>query len=64
MGIGLASVFALARIAASYVYGVAPTDYLTLGGAVLLLRVASGAACSLPARRAARIDPMVALRYE
>jgi putative ABC transport system permease protein len=64
MGVGLAGVFALARVAASYVYGVAPTDYLTLGGAVLLLGLASAAACFLPARRAARIDPMVALRYE
>ena len=60
MGVGLAGVFALARVAASYVYGVAPMDWLTLAGAVLLL----GVACGLPARRAAKIDPMVALRYE
>jgi putative ABC transport system permease protein len=64
MGVGLAGVFALARVAASYVYGVAPMDTLTIVGAVLLLGVASAVACSLPARRAARIDPMVALRYE
>jgi putative ABC transport system permease protein len=64
MGVGLAGVFALARVAASYVYGVAPMDGLTLAGAVLLLGAASGVACGLPARRAARIDPMAALRYE
>ncbi len=64
MGVGLAGVCALARVAASYVYGVAPMDGLTLAGAVLLLGVASAVACGLPARRAARIDPMAALRYE
>ncbi len=64
MGAGLAGMFALARIAASYVYGVAPMDALTIGGATLLLGVASTVACGLPARRAARIDPMAALRYE
>jgi predicted permease len=63
LGVGLAGVFVLARVAASYIYGVAPTDYLTLGGAVLLLGLASTVACFLPARRAAKIDPMVALRY-
>jgi putative ABC transport system permease protein len=64
MGAGLAGMVALARVAASYIYGVAPLDPLTLGGAVLLLGVASALACALPARRAARIDPMLALRYE
>jgi predicted permease len=64
LGAGLAGVCALARVAASYVYGVAPMDGLTLAGAVLLLGLASAAACFLPARRAARIDPMAALRYE
>ncbi len=64
MGAGLAGVCALARVVASYVYGVAPMDGLTLAGAALLLGVASAVACGLPARRAARIDPMAALRYE
>jgi len=64
MGAGLAGIFALARVAASYVYGVAPMDGPTIGGAVLLLSVASAVACGLPARRAANIDPMAALRYE
>jgi predicted permease len=64
IGIGLAGVWALARVAASYVYGVAPMDGLTIGGAVLLLGIASAVACFLPARRAAGIDPMVTLRCE
>jgi predicted permease len=63
-GIGLIGMFALARVAAGYVYGVAPLDPLTLVGAAFLLGIVSILACSLPARRAARIDPMAALRYE
>jgi ABC-type antimicrobial peptide transport system permease subunit len=64
MGVGLAAVAALARVAASFVYGVTPMDPPTLAGAVLLLAFASILACSLPARRAAKVDPMTALRYE
>jgi putative ABC transport system permease protein len=64
MGVGLAGVCALACVAASYVYGVAPMDGLTIGGAVLLLGIASAVACFLPACRAAGIDPMVTLRCE
>jgi putative ABC transport system permease protein len=64
LGAGLAGLVALARVAASYIYGVAPLDPLTLAGAGLLLGAASAVACGLPARRAARIDPMAALRYE
>jgi predicted lysophospholipase L1 biosynthesis ABC-type transport system permease subunit len=63
-GIGFIGMLALARVAAGYVYGVAPLDPLTLIGASLLLGLVSILACSLPARRAARIDPMAALRYE
>ena len=64
MGIGLVSMIGLARLASNYVYGVAPLDPSTLVGAVLLLAVASILACFVPARRAAQIDPMKALRYE
>jgi ABC-type antimicrobial peptide transport system permease subunit len=63
-GVGLIGMLALSRVAGGFVYGVAPLDPLTLVGATLLLFVVSFLACSLPARRAAKINPMNALRYE
>lgn len=63
-GIGFIGVFALVRVAAGYVYGVAPLDPLTLIGATLLLGLVSILASYIPARRASKIDPMTALRYE
>ncbi|MBL8223066.1 MAG: FtsX-like permease family protein, partial [Bryobacterales bacterium] len=62
VGLGLAA--ALARMAASFLYGVSPMDAATfVGAAVLLLLIASGA-CLMPARRAAGLDPLRALRHE
>jgi predicted permease len=62
--LGVILAVALTRMVASLLYGVAPMDPLTFALTVLLLNAVACAACYLPARRAARIDPMVALRCE
>ncbi|HXJ90963.1 MAG TPA: ABC transporter permease [Candidatus Binatia bacterium] len=62
--IGIAAALALARLIASMIYGVGPSDPLTLVTVALLLLAVAAAASFIPARRATRVDPMVALRYE
>jgi ABC-type antimicrobial peptide transport system permease subunit len=61
---GLVLALALGRFAAGMLYGVAPADLPAIGGSVLVLATAAAFASYLPARRAAGIDPMQALRYE
>ncbi len=62
--IGLAGTFAMTRLIANMLYGVAPHDPQILTGVTLLLILVSVAASWLPARRASRIDPIVVLRDE
>ena len=64
LGLGLVLAFAAARLESSLVFGVSPLDALSVAGAFGILAIAIAAASWLPARRAASIDPIRALRTE
>jgi predicted permease len=62
--IGIGAALLMSRFASSLIYGISPRDALALGGASLVMLLVGLAAGYLPARRATRTDPMVALRYD
>jgi putative ABC transport system permease protein len=64
VALGLAGALALSRVMAGYVYGVTSTDPVTFTAVSLLLSAIALLASYIPAQRASRVDPIVALRYE
>jgi len=64
LGIGLLIAFGVAQLVAKLLFGVSPFDPITFAGVSLLLGVVAMLACYIPARRAVKVDPLVALRYE
>jgi predicted permease len=64
VAIGIVAAMGLTRLMANQLFGVSPHDPITFAGVAALLIIVAVAACYIPARRAMRVDPIIALRYE
>jgi putative ABC transport system permease protein len=61
---GILGAFGMARLLATFLYGVKPNDAVTFSASFLILAAVALAACAIPAHRASKVDPLIALRYE
>src|SRR6185295_10202070 len=64
VAIGLGASLVMTRLMGSLLFNMSPTDPVTLSAVALILALVALVACSLPARRAARVDPMIALKHD
>jgi putative ABC transport system permease protein len=62
--VGIVGALLLTRLLRSLLFGIGPADIVTYGALAILLTIVALIACYVPARRATKVDPLIALRYE